>query len=84
MSADEQTDPLLHQQRRARRPTGAAPLRRSARDRRLGGVAGGVAAFVGANPTWVRAAFVLVAVLSLGIGVPVYLALWWLLPEENS
>jgi len=84
VSRDERTDPLAHQQRRARRPTGAAPLRRSAHDRRLGGVAGGVAAFVGANPRWVRALFVLVAVLSLGIGVPVYLALWWLLPVAKS
>lgn len=75
-------DPLPHDQRRARRPVGASALRRSRHDRRLAGVAGGVAAFTGADPRRVRLVFALTVPLSLGITVPGYLLLWMLIPAE--
>jgi phage shock protein C len=74
---------LAHQQRRARRPGGGAtPLRRSRDERRIAGIAGGIATFVGADPRTVRALFVLSIPLSLGLTVPGYLLLWGLLPAE--
>lgn len=80
--ADARHDPLLHDQRRARRPSGASRLERSRSDRRIAGVAGGVAAFTGADPRRVRLVFALSVPLSLGITVPGYLLLWALLPVE--
>ncbi len=84
MSGPPRPDPLLHDQRRARRPAGASTLRRSRDDRRLAGVAGGVAAFTGADPRRVRLAFALTVPLSLGITVPGYLLLWALIPPEPA
>ena len=83
MSREERPDPLAHEQRRARRPSGgAAPIRRSREERRIAGIAGGIATFVGADPRWVRALFVVAIPLSLGIVVLGYLLLWLLLPLE--
>jgi len=59
-------------------------LRRSRHDRRLAGVAGGVAAFTGADPRRVRLVFALTVPLSLGITVPGYLLLWALIPLEPA
>lgn len=84
MSDDERTDALPHRQRRARRPTGSTEkLRRSKDDRMLGGIAGGIATFIGANPRWVRAVFVVTIPLSLGLTVAGYLVFWLLLPSER-
>ncbi len=83
MSLPERPDPLRHEQRRARRPSGGgAPLRRSRDGGRIAGIAAGIAAFVGADPRTVRALFVLTIPLSLGLTVPGYLLLWLLLPVE--
>ncbi|MDR9392154.1 MAG: PspC domain-containing protein, partial [Trueperaceae bacterium] len=74
-------DVLPHDQRRARRPGGTdARLTRSRDDRRIAGIAGGVAAFTGARSSRVRLLFALVLPLSLGIAVIGYLLLWALLP----
>ncbi len=77
-------DPLRHDQRRARRPAGATALRRSASERRLAGVAGGIATFTGADPRWVRVLFVVSVPLSLGVTAVGYLLLWGLLPAERG
>jgi phage shock protein C len=75
-------DHLPHQHRRARRLDSAARLTRSRSDRVLGGVMGGVAKHVGANPLHVRLLFAASVLLSLGIAFGVYLLLWLLLPAE--
>jgi phage shock protein C len=60
------------------------PLRRSRRHRILGGVCGGVANWLGWNPTLVRIAYVAVSVCSAAFpGVLVYLVLWLLMPLED-
>jgi signal transduction histidine kinase/phage shock protein PspC (stress-responsive transcriptional regulator) len=64
--------------------TGAEPLTprraaRSAEERYLGGVCGGLAAHLGVPVLWVRGAFVVAAVLS-GLGVLLYAGLWLALP----
>ena len=58
-------------------------LTRSRDDRLLGGVAGGVAAFLGIDATLVRIGFVLLAVFG-GSGVVLYLALWLLVPPADD
>jgi phage shock protein C len=58
-------------------------LTRSREDRLLGGVAGGVAAFLGIDSTLVRIGFVLLAVFG-GSGIVIYLAMWLLVPPADD
>lgn len=58
------------------------PLLRSRRNRILGGVCGGLAAWLGWNPTLVRVLYVTVSVLSAAFpGILVYVILWIAMPE---
>jgi len=58
-------------------------LRRSRADRMIGGVCGGLAAWLGWTPTRVRVLYVLVSVLSAAFpGILVYLVLWIVIPSE--
>ena len=85
MSQDHPSDdPLLHDQRRARRPQTDAKLRRSRQDRVLTGVLGGIAEFVGASPRAVRIIFSVATFLSGGILAIGYVLLWWLMPLEAA
>ena len=80
---EPRTDPLLHEQRRARRPIGAdRPLRRARQGRVLGGVCAGIADFVGTRAAIVRALWIVSLVPSLGITALAYPAAWWLIPPE--
>lgn len=58
-------------------------LYRNPDDAIVGGVCGGIGAYVNMDPVWVRLAFILTA-LFFGIGFFVYLALWIALPKANS
>ena len=58
------------------------PLRRSTADRRIGGVAGGVATSLGLDPTLVRVVFAIVAIASFGLAIAAYAAAWLLLPDD--
>jgi signal transduction histidine kinase len=63
------------------------PLRRDPADRLAGGVASGVAAWRGMSATTVRIVFVLLALVSTGWFVPLYVVGWLLIPaagEETS
>lgn len=57
-------------------------LTRSTTDRRIGGVAGGFAAYFGVDPTLIRVAWVIAAVM--GFGILAYIILWIVLPEGPS
>lgn len=61
----------------------ARQLRRSADDKMLAGVAGGLARYLEADVTLVR---VIIAVLALftGAGVALYLAAWLFIPEDGA
>jgi phage shock protein C len=49
----------------------------------LGGVCGGIADWLGWNPTLVRVLYVLVSVFSAAFpGIIVYIVLWILMPSE--
>lgn len=53
---------------------------RSLRDRVLGGVCGGLGAYLGVSAWWARGVFALLTVLSGGVAALLYLMLWWILP----
>ena len=55
-------------------------LCRSRSDRKLAGVCGGVAAFLGWDPTLVRVLWIVLTLLG-GSGVLIYLILWLAMPE---
>ena len=58
-------------------------LRRSRRHRLLGGVCGGIAAWLDWKPTWVRILYVVASVCSAAFpGTLVYIVLWLVVPQE--
>lgn len=56
-------------------------LRRSRTDRKISGVCGGLAQFLGIDSTAVRVAMALLTLLG-GMSLIVYLVMWLLIPEE--
>jgi phage shock protein PspC (stress-responsive transcriptional regulator) len=60
------------------------PLRRSTRDAMIGGVCGGLAQWLGWDPTVVRVLYALASIFSAGTGVLVYVILWIVMPEESN
>jgi len=57
-------------------------LFRSQTDRMLGGVCGGIGAYLGIDPTIVRLVFVVAAILTGGLVALLYVVLWIIVPEE--
>jgi phage shock protein PspC (stress-responsive transcriptional regulator) len=64
-------------------PIGPRRLHRSTSDRMWQGVCGGIAEYLGVDPTVVRIGFVLLAITG-GLGVVAYAAVWLLVPEEGQ
>lgn len=58
-------------------------LYRTTADCMLGGVAGGVARYVGTDPVLVRLGFMILS-LFYGMGVMLYLIMWAVMPDEAS
>ena len=59
------------------------PLKRSRSNRVIAGVCGGLATWLGWNPSLVRVLFVLISILSVAFpGILVYLILWMVMPQE--
>jgi len=67
-------------------PAGIRQLTRSAADRRLGGVCGGLAEYFNLDPTVVRVAWAVLTVVPGGIvlGVFAYLVAWFIMPLEPA
>jgi phage shock protein PspC (stress-responsive transcriptional regulator) len=61
----------------------ARQLRRSADDRMLGGVAGGIARYLDADVTLVRVIIAALALLN-GVGLALYIGAWLLIPEDGE
>jgi len=58
------------------------PLYRSQRSKILGGVCGGIAEWLGWDPTKVRVLYVLASILSVAFpGTIVYIVLWIVVPK---
>jgi len=60
-----------------------ARLTRSDTDKMIAGICGGLAAYLGIDSVLVRALFFFL-VLASGIGIPIYLILWFIMPREES
>lgn len=58
-------------------------LARSMTDRVFAGVCGGIGAYIGLNPLWVRLLFIIMAPTTGGYGVLLYILLWIVLPQET-
>lgn len=59
------------------------PLYRSRRNNMIAGVCGGIAEWLGWNPTWTRLLFVLISILSVAFpGIIVYAILWIVMPKS--
>lgn len=58
-------------------------LRRSRRDRVIGGVCGGLAEYLALDPLLVRILFILFGVMT-GMGVVAYILLWVIVPAEDA
>ncbi|MFV9504808.1 MAG: PspC domain-containing protein [Oscillochloridaceae bacterium umkhey_bin13] len=58
-------------------------ITRSRSERMLAGVAGGLAAYFGIDPMFVRIALLVLSLVN-GVGVVIYLALWLIVPNEGS
>lgn len=50
----------------------------------LGGVCGGIGKYFEIDPVIIRILWVVLTLLSVGIGVIVYIAAWILVPEEGQ
>ena len=57
-------------------------LCRSRRNRTLAGVCGGIAEYLGWDPTLVRVAWIILTLLG-GSGILIYLILWLVMPEAS-
>jgi phage shock protein PspC (stress-responsive transcriptional regulator) len=77
------SDPIEDSGSRPYATAGRPPLRRAYQGRMLGGVAAGIADYLGVDVIIVRIAFVVFTALG-GAGIPAYLACLFLIPEEGS
>ncbi|MGE5682914.1 MAG: PspC domain-containing protein [Bacillota bacterium] len=59
-------------------------LYRSRKDKMIAGVAGGLAEYFNIDPVIVRVCFVAAAILSGGLGIPVYILLWIVVPYKDQ
>jgi phage shock protein C len=59
-------------------------LYRSKKERILGGVCGGLGEHLDVDPTVVRLVWAVIALLSLGTGLIIYLIAWIIIPEEGN
>jgi phage shock protein C len=57
-------------------------LYRSRKDRIVGGVCGGLGEHIDVDPSIIRLVWVIVTLVSLGIGIIVYLIAWIIIPES--
>ncbi len=62
---------------------GSYRLARSMLDRVLGGVCGGIGAYLGVSAWWLRAAFIALAVALPNLGILLYVLLWLILPAQT-
>ena len=71
-------------EKEANMPDPKNPLRRSRKHRLIAGVCGGLANWLGWNPTLVRILYVVVSILSAAFpGILAYIILWVLMPNAD-
>lgn len=85
MNTTTSTEPGTNRADQSSTSAGPRPnaLVRSRRDRMIGGVAAGIARYLGVDISVIRIGFVVLALVG-GLGIPLYLACWLLIPDENT
>jgi phage shock protein PspC (stress-responsive transcriptional regulator) len=73
---------VLSRRVRVNMPRSGTRLYRSRTDKMLGGVLGGLGAYLGVDPLVLRIAAVLLGLMSTGTFVIAYVVLWVLVPED--
>ncbi len=63
---------------------GRRRLFRDPADSWVGGVFGGLAAYIGTDPLWMRIAFILLVIFGVGSPILIYLVLWILIPQAST
>jgi phage shock protein C len=64
-------------------PDFKTPLRRSRTNRMIAGVVGGLAEYIGIDPTLARVLYVIGSIVSVAFpGLLVYVILWMVVPDE--
>ena len=61
---------------------GIKRLYRSGKDRILGGVCGGIAEYFNVDPVIVRLAWIILTIISMGLGILGYIAAWIIIPKK--
>ncbi len=56
----------------------------SEKDKKIGGVCGGIAEYLGVDSTIVRLIWIVVTLLSWGLGIIAYLIAWAIIPERPT
>lgn len=51
-------------------------------NRKIGGVCGGIGEYFEVDPTLVRIIFIMIALLSFGLGVIAYILIWMVIPRK--
>jgi phage shock protein C len=64
-------------------PVAGKTLRRSRTDRKVGGICGGLGAYLGIDPSLIRIAFVFFTLWPFGLGAVVYLIMLLVIPEVD-
>ena len=63
---------------------GRRRLFRDPSDTWVGGVFGGLAAYIGTDPLWMRIVFILLVIFGVGSPILIYLVLWILIPQATT
>ena len=51
-------------------------------NKKIGGVCGGLGEYFDVDPTFVRVIFILLTLLSLGLGIIGYILIWMIIPRK--
>jgi phage shock protein C len=56
----------------------------SEKDRKIGGVCGGIGEYFERDSTVIRVLFILLALFSFGLGILAYIAMWLVIPKRSD
>ena len=81
---DYLVDEELFEDQKNYKKSSSKKLFRDGDDKFLGGVSSGIAHYFGIDSIWIRLAWIISVIAGFGLGIPIYILLWILLPEAGS